>query len=249
MDIDKRLLEKYYKGYCNEAEKAAIAAWLQAGDAFTGTPAAAGDPGAKNRMWDKIRCHTVEEDTGQQPPRTGFQPVIRLYYSYIAVACTLLLLVGGIYVWQQVNLLPDENTYVIIDNTSKQLLTPQQVGKIRLSESANSAWQHIAMADDKSYQLFTNSLIIDNRHGDDTWVYLKTSSGKEGGMVKFLCKKKRAYVAGFITECTEKGNRKYLYAKQAGTSMLPEAVSVSLNSQLNAVNRNDGYKGCTTIII
>lgn len=230
MDVNKVLLEKYYGGHCNEMEKQVVEEWLILPDGFTGKVYASDNHDAKDRMWRVIRGHIRENRVRQ----------------WLAVAAGLLLLftTGGI-LWNRFNSLPPGNAYVVIDNTRNNLLRPQRVGNILLSESANSALRHVT--GNKDCLLYTNSLVINNQQGDDIWVYLKTSSGKGSEMIKFLCRKKSTYVAGYITEHSINGTRKYLYSRQS--AMLSEDAAASINSQLNAAKINARYKGYTAIII
>lgn len=231
MDVNKTLLQKYYQGLCNEEEERIVEEWLQQSDDFAGTGSAADQPDAKARMWQVIRNNTI-----------GEHMLLMRYRGLYAVAAGLLLvLVTGILFWSRQNNLPAESEYVIIDNTRSKLLTQQRMGDLVLSESANSGLKY-----DTARMLFSNYLIINNQKGEDVWVYLKTSSEKGSSMRKFLCKGKKTYVAGYITEYTQTGKRKYLYSKDSG---LPKEIAGGIKSQLNAAQVNARYMGNTAIII
>lgn len=233
MDVNKTLLQKYYQGRCNAEEEQMVEEWLLQSDDFNVTSIVDDNTGAKARMWNIIRNNTV-----------GGQRNYRRLYTI--AACFLLAVTTGIMVWGRQNQLPAESAYIIIDNTGKSRIANQQLGNILLSESANSGLKHATLANDKECMLFTNYLVINNQQGEDIWVYLKTSSEKGSGMMKFLCKAKQTYVAGYITEHSNTGNRKYLYSK--ASALLPEGIASGINSQLNAAQINAKYKGNTTII-
>lgn len=239
MDVNKTLLQKYYRAHCNEVERQIVEEWLMSTEAFTGTTAADNNE-AKDRMWRIIYGQSI----GNVARKRNRQ-------SYIAIAaCLLLLLTTGIILWDRFNRVPPENAYVVIDNTHHHLLAQQHVGNILLSESANSALKYVAASNSKGYLLYANSLIINNQQGEDIWVYLKISSEKRSGMIKFLCRKKRTYVAGYVTEHSNSGNRKYLYSQQLSPVVsLPEEVTTGINSQLNATRINAKCNGYTAIII
>lgn len=239
MDVNKALLQKYYDGHCNALEKRIVEEWLMELDPFNSTPLS-NNSDVKNRMWNVINAKTIAGSTNR-----------RRYRLYAAIAaCGILLFTTGIVLWERFNSVPDESAYVIIDNTHRHLQAKQHVGDLLLSESANSGWKSFAAADNKNCLLYANSLIINNQKGKDIWVYLKMSSEKGSGMIKFLCKRKSVYVAGYITEHTATGKRKYLYSKQSGSgASLPEEITSGINSQLNAAKINGNYNGYTTIII
>lgn len=231
MEVNKTLLQKYYQGLCNEEEERIVEAWLQQSDGFAGTGSADDQPDVKARMWHVIRNNTIGEHI-----------ILMRYRGRYAVAAGFLLIIAtGILLWSRQQRLPAESEYVIIDNTRNNLLSQQRMGDIVLSESANSGLQY-----DTAHALFSNYLIINNQKGEDVWVYLKTSSEKGSEMKKFLCRGKKTYVAGFITEYTQTGKRKYLYSKG---SLLPKEIAGGINSQLNAVQINARYSGNKAIII
>lgn len=236
MDVNKALLQKYYQGHCNEVEKQTVEEWLLKPDAFISSEVASNSSDAKYRMWKQIHKHIID---GKRKRR------------YVTMAaCLLLLFTASVISWNRFNRLPPESVYVIIDNTRSNLLAPQLIGNILLSESANSALKFAATANNQHCLLYANSLIINNEKGEDIWVYLKTSSRKGSGMMKFLCRKKRTYVAGFITEHSATGNRKYLYSQQSSPAVsLPEEIATGINSQLNAAKINAKHNGNATIII
>jgi hypothetical protein len=237
MDVNKALLQKYYHGHCNAMEKEMVEEWLMDPGVCTNT-AITDNNEAKHRMWKIIRYHTIGHRN-------------RRYTFYIATAASLLLLfTTGIISWNRFNNLPPESAYIVIDNTNSNLLSQQRVGNILLSESAKSAPKYVSGTANNDCLLFTNSLIINNQQGEDIWVYLKTSSGNGNRMVKFLCRKKRTYVAGFVTEHRTTGSHKYLYSRQLSPAgSLPEEAATSINNQLNAAKINARYNGATTIII
>lgn len=234
MEVNKTLLEKYYRGHCNKAEQQAVEEWLMAADGFAGNVAPAGYIPAKQRMWRKIRPVTV-----------GLAGIKTRRYIAVAAGVALLLTSSGFYVWGRFQRVPGPDAYVVIDNTRSRLLSKRNVGDILVSESANSGWQHM----NGSGMVYTNSLIINNQNGEDVWVYLKTSSESGSKMVKFLCKGRKTYVAGFITEHTGKGMRKFLYSSKTETAIIPKNVASSMNSQLNAAMINAKQRGHTTVII
>lgn len=230
MNVNKSLLYRYYHEHCNEEEKQAVEEWLLKPGTFSGNRSAGDSEDAKHRMWKQIHKRTIGGERR------------RRYVEM--VACLLLLFSAGIISWNRFNRLPPESAYVVIDNTRSNLLAQQHIGNLLLSESANSGLRYV---DNKNCLLYTNSLIINNQKGEDIWVYLKTSSEKGSGMIRFLCRRKRTYVAGFITEHRESGNRKYLYSQQSAP--VPEAIAAGINSQLDAAKINAKYSGYTTIII
>lgn len=61
MDVNKSLLEKYYRGHCNREEKQVVETWLMQSDGFTGKIPAGNYHDAKQRMWKVIRGHVVRQ--------------------------------------------------------------------------------------------------------------------------------------------------------------------------------------------
>ncbi|SEW40130.1 hypothetical protein [Chitinophaga arvensicola] len=240
MDVNKDLLQKYYQGHCTDMEKQMVEEWLLRQDAFTGVVHDDNED-ARARMWYIINANTIGHSRAR----------IQRFKQYTTIAaCLLVIATTGFLVWQKVYRLPAASAYIIIDNTSRHLQTQQQMGNVFLSESANGPLRFISTPDKKDCVLYTNSLIINNQRGEDIWVYLKTSSEKYSKMVKFLCRKKTTYVAGYITEHSTGGSRKYLYSKVSGTAMfIPQEFESNINSQLNAAKINGKQKGHTTIII
>lgn len=246
MEVNRQLIERYYKGDCTEAERTYLEKWLMAFDAFDAMEKSARNKDSRGRMWSIIAQNTIgghDDVTGGFKKRSLVVSRKRL----VAAASTLLFLLGASYIWLHLNLVPEPIASVVVDNTGRSLMLQNPPAGLLISQSANSSVKRISRPGSSSSTLFSNTLTIENKYDTDVWVYLKTSSGTGNTMKRFLCRKKKVYVAGFINEHSAKGSRKYLFTKQSDE--LPKEVLQSIQSHLNAAVNSLRFKDNTPIII
>lgn len=245
MEVNRQLIERYYKGSCTAAERTFLEKWLMAFDGFDEMEKSAHIKDSRSRMWSVIARNTIG---GHDDAAAAFKKR-KLFFScrtLIVAASTLVFLVGASYIWLHLNLVPQPIASVVVDNTGRSLMLQNPPDGLLISQSANSSVKRISTPGSSS-TLFSNTLTIENKYDTDVWVYLKTSSGTGNTMKRFLCRKNKVYVAGFINEHSATGSRKYLFTKQSDE--LPKEILQSIQSHLNAAVNSSRFKDNTPIII